>query len=217
MGKPNCNLEFLYSNNSELSVAPNKILWFDKIFKIYSVYKYPNDNIPDEKIFLGWFLPNKNSFVYDDNGRSLTIGCDDIITLLMNTRCGAMLVWGEYYNADSNNDAFLSYCGLIIEGARGLDEVNIDNNLDAIIKNLLKQCKLPLNFDSNKIIPILKESYLEIPYDLEFSADQSLYDVLKTLVDLIPNQRMYITEDLNLIFDYMPNIWLWTANESHYV
>ena len=214
--KRSCTLNMAVKNN-ELLVNKNSNIWFDKAFKIYNHYEYPNDNREDEKLFLGWFLPNKNSFVYDENGRSLTIGCDDIITLLMNTRCGAMLDWGEYSSVDSDNDVFLSYCGLIIEGARGLDEVNIDNNLAAIIKNLLKQCKLPLNFDSNKIIPMLKESYLEIPYDLEFSADQSLYDVLKTLVDLIPNQRMYITEDLNLIFDYMPNIWLYTATESHYV
>ena len=132
-----CNLEFLYKNNNDLVVAPNKILWFDKIFKIYSVYKYPNDNIPDEKIFLGWFLPNKNSFVCDENNNSLSIGCDDIMTLLMNTRCGAMLDWGE------NDITFEYFCGLTIEATNYWNPQG--KSVDSLIIKIFEQYKLPLN------------------------------------------------------------------------
>ena len=214
--KRSCTLNMLMKNN-ELLVSKNSNIWFDKAFKIYNHYEYPNDDKEDEKLFLGWFIPNKNSFVYDESGRSLTIGCDDIITLLMNTRCGAMLDWGEDYTAGGNNDSFLFYCGLTIKAPENYTHPEYGESIDFLIKNLLEQYKLPINFDENKIFPMLRDISLGIPYDLEFSADQSLHDVLKAIVDLIPNQRMYITEDLNLMFDYMPNIWLWTAEGSNYV
>ena len=214
--KRSCTLNMAFKDN-ELLINKNSNIWFDKAFKIYNHYEYPNDNREDEKLFLGWFLPNKNSFVYDDNGRSLTISCDDIITLLMNTRCGAMLDWNEYFSVGINDDSFLNYCGLTIKAPENYAYPEDGESIYFLIKNLLEQYKLPLNFDENKIFPILKEIGKGIPYDLEFGADQSLYDVLKTIIELIPNQRMYIDEDLNLLFDYMPNTWLFTAIWSNFV
>lgn len=205
----NCNLEFLYSNNSELSVAPNKILWFDKIFKIYSVYKYPNDNIPDEKIFLGWFLPNKNSFVCDENNNSLTISCDDIMTLLMNTRCGAMLDWME------NDNNFDNFCGLTIEATNYWNPQG--KSVDSLIIKIFEQYKLPLNFDKNKIFPMMEYSHLGLPYDLEFDTNASVYDILKAFLNLYPNQRMYIDEDLNFVLSAYPATWIGLGRQNNYI
>ena len=214
--KRSCTLNMAFKDN-ELLISKNSNIWFDKAFKIYNHYEYPNDNKEDEKLFLGWFVPNKNSFVYDENGRSLTIGCDDIITLLMNTRCGAMLDWGEYYNVGGNNNIFLNYCGLTIKGTKNYTYPDDGETVYDLIKSLLEQYKLPLNFDKNKVFPALRDIGWGIPYDLEFSADQSLYDVLKAIIELIPNQRMYIDEDLNLMFDYMPNTWLVTTIWSNHI
>ena len=135
----------------------------------------------------------------------------------MNTRCGAMLDWNEYNAFGNNNDSFLNYCGLTIKAPENYAYPEDGESVYFLIKNLLEQYKLPINFDENKIFPILRDIANGIPYDLEFGADQSLYDVLKAIIELIPNQRMYIDEDLNLMFDYMPNTWLVTAIWSNLV
>lgn len=62
-------------------------------------------------------------------------------------------------------------------------------------------------FVLNDICINLSHANESLPYDLEFNGDSTLFDVLKKIKDLYPNQTMYFDKDASFKMEILPINW----------
>lgn len=118
------------------------------------------------RAYVGDFVINSNSVSYDASSSEVTFSCSDLTACLMSNFSGAL-------SADSN--------GCILKAGINTQQFVID---------LLNQFS-PIQFASYSVV--LPQTICTLPYDLEFEASMSIWDIIAKIRDLLPNLDAFIT------------------------
>ena len=168
--------------NVTMQVYENDIVNLAYLFMNYYVRLYEgiedNDTLEVSWYLQGTFIINQNSVKFDKATKTLSFSLSDLMTDLTGDRAGVL----HAYQSITKNS----------------------QRIDDVMKNVLEICGVT-DYDITPICAYRKafnfwdekqseEDFL-VPYDLEFPAGVTAYDILDKLVNLYPNWEMFF--DLN--------------------
>lgn len=199
------DLELVVSEDSAYKLE-NEWVWEDKIIAIRKKYVFLNDRFyrntdnPDTfyakdigrdvtNINMGYFKVDSTSYKYDASSRTLSMSCSDCMSELSKEHGGTLINY---------TDVKYDLSGMVIPA--GIDVYNT-------ITNLLNNYS-SITFDERYIetsegrVPTT-----DIPYDLEFGSDTTLFDVLKKIKELYPNRTMFVGNNFRFFYGNLPRSW----------
>ena len=164
--------------NVTMQVYENDIVNLAYLFMNYYVRLYEgiedNDTLEVSWYLQGTFIINQNSVKFDKATKTLSFSLSDLMTDLTGDRAGVL----HAYQSITKNS----------------------QRIDDVMKNVLEICGVT-DYDITPICAYRKafnfwdekqseEDFL-VPYDLEFPAEVTAYDILDKLVNLYPNWEMF--------------------------
>lgn len=164
----------MFVSDSSFQIDSDTYIWFDKLIRPYiGIYsEYSNKVV---WYLLGTFLYTNTNYNYNSTTHTLSLTCVDMMCLLNDERNGQIKGYNRKILAGSDARE------VIIEF---LKESNISNYF--------------IEFNINN----KHQPTFEIPYDQTFSIGESIYSVIRSLIDLYVGNQIYF--DINGIFRIEP-------------
>lgn len=171
-----CNIS-LVVNDSSFDIKSGGKIWLDKYIRPYIGYQ---DNRTDEIVWYnkGTFLINAPSWNYNGSTNTLSFSALDLMSKLTGLRNG-------------NLEGIPTK---IEKGANVRDAMIAAIALGGFDKYVISECINELEDG--------KEYKQEVPYDIEIDQGGTIYDILTSLRDILPNYEIFFDE--NGVFHYQP-------------
>lgn len=171
-----CNIA-LVVNDSSFDIKSGGKIWLDKYIRPYIGYQ---DNRTDEIVWYnkGIFLINAPSWNYNGSTNTLSFSALDLMSKLTGLRNG-------------NLEGIPTK---IEKGANVREAMIAAIALGGFDKYVISECINELEDG--------KEYTQEVPYDIEIDQGGTIYDILTSLRDILPNYEIFFDE--NGVFHYQP-------------
>jgi len=199
-------LEMVVSDTCEYKLSAN-YNWNNKVISLHKKYEFLNDrfyrdsenndtfNAEDigndiTNVDMGYFVVDSTTYKYDDSSRTLSFSGTDILSCFSSSHGGTLI---DYNTWKYDIDGF---------------QIPAGNDLYGTVNTLLDTFS-PLEIE-NRFITISESetsSGMVVPYDLDFEAETSLYDMLKKVKDLYENRIMYMGNNFRFYMYILPRCW----------
>lgn len=165
--------------DSSFNIAAEGKIWLDRLIKIYVGV---DDMRTGETIWTnkGIYLINQSSYQYSAETNTLSFSGVDLMAKMTGMRGGCLLYTYSVPTGSSVREVIRT-----ILAENGFTKYVLDNctNVDGSVQN--------------------------VPYDMEFDVGSTWHDILKALVDILPNYQIYFDNDGVFHYEQIP----YRANE----
>lgn len=191
-----CSFEIVPTRNQDIKINETSLIWLNKAIKLQvgikdirtKTIKYWNQ---------GYYLFTDTSSQYDANTNTLTVNCADFMTLFDGSRNGVLGYYEtkiDAYKEDNDTGEVIEHHYIrdaMMKTVSQLGRIN-QMQIEDIGEYKGLESKNPDGYIQYRQA---NETWNCVPYDLTFSAGDSVLTILTALRDLYPNYEIFFDEN----------------------
>ena len=211
------NVDIIPNRQFDIKIKENNLIWINRKVKLYIGI---NDKLSNEYIWYpqGVYVFTSTSITYDATTNQASVSCSDMVAKLDGTKNGQLghqIIKFPAYEEDEETGEVIKYNYLRDQIITTLDQLGrvTDYNIDDVgeYKGMPQYNSDWAKYREESKVPVkdgtLMETWNATPYDQEFSAGCSVWNILTTFRDLYPNYEMFFDENGTFVCQMIPSCY----------